>query len=265
MGRAPTMNIYLVRWPNLSCSLVRAPDRARLLDILDEIGNTEGAQIWEYDGPLFVDFTLPTSNPDLLSEEAADTDPSVPLTADDVDVGDVSRIAALEQPLGVIAEGDTGQAMWEAMLETAFPHLYPVLWDSDDVDFDAEVPVPVERVEAAIRKEAELVLKASWRWANVLKNDDPVARVAAQTGASVEHIRNLGKRAKGKAASPADLPWLLQDVPEANQSEMVVTCSFCGTSTASGAMVVAGPFCGICEPCTRDACAVLGVPLGEHG
>jgi hypothetical protein len=53
------MPIYLVRWPDLSASLVRAPSEEHLLDILDQTANPEGCEWEEYDGPLAIDFRLP--------------------------------------------------------------------------------------------------------------------------------------------------------------------------------------------------------------
>jgi len=53
------MPIYLVRWPDLAASLVRAQDDDELIDILDQVANPEGCEWSVYDGPLFIDFQLP--------------------------------------------------------------------------------------------------------------------------------------------------------------------------------------------------------------
>ena len=53
------MALYLVRWPDLSCTLVTAHDEDHLGCLLDEVGNPEGCRWAEYDGPVFIDFHLP--------------------------------------------------------------------------------------------------------------------------------------------------------------------------------------------------------------
>src|SRR2546426_6261306 len=53
------MSIYLVRWPDLSASLVPADGDEQLLDILDQVGNPDDCEWNIYDGPLFIDFRLP--------------------------------------------------------------------------------------------------------------------------------------------------------------------------------------------------------------
>ena len=53
------MLIYLVRWPDLSASLVQAESEEHLLDILDQVGNPDDCEWSIYEGPLFIDFRLP--------------------------------------------------------------------------------------------------------------------------------------------------------------------------------------------------------------
>ena len=55
------MPIYIVRWPDLSASLVQAEGEEHLLDILDQVGNADDCEWSIYDGPLFIDFRLPVS------------------------------------------------------------------------------------------------------------------------------------------------------------------------------------------------------------
>ena len=45
------MPIYLVRWPDLSASLVRARHEADLIDALDGVGNSDGCEWSVYEGP----------------------------------------------------------------------------------------------------------------------------------------------------------------------------------------------------------------------
>jgi hypothetical protein len=49
------MPIYLVRWPDLSASLVRAQHEDDLIDTLDQVANPDGCEWAVYKGPLFID------------------------------------------------------------------------------------------------------------------------------------------------------------------------------------------------------------------
>ena len=53
------MSLYVVRWPDLSASLVRAEGEEHLLDILDQVANPDDCEWSIYEGPLFIDFRLP--------------------------------------------------------------------------------------------------------------------------------------------------------------------------------------------------------------
>ena len=53
------MPFYIVRWPHLQASLIRAQDEDDLVYQLDESGDPRGCK-WEvYDGPVWIDFELP--------------------------------------------------------------------------------------------------------------------------------------------------------------------------------------------------------------
>src|SRR5262249_4403983 len=54
------MPLYLVRWPLMRASIIRARDEADLMDTIDEIA-TPGICTWKvYSGPLWIDFRLPS-------------------------------------------------------------------------------------------------------------------------------------------------------------------------------------------------------------
>ena len=184
------MPLFLVRWQNLSCALVRADDRAELLDILDELDNPEGVEIQPYDGPLFLDFTLATDRPVPLRDEAGH-DPSVALSERDIEIGDVQEIADGAMPRVHIPDTDTGNGMYKALLAGAFPHLYRALVADRGADEDT---VDVERVKVAAREEAMTLVRASWRLAAIARSDDPVAIIAAQLGTSIENVRDLQRQ-----------------------------------------------------------------------
>jgi len=70
------MPLYLVRWPTLTASLVRADDEDELLDILDQ-DDDPGGCTWEvYSGPLWIDFDLPFKIGERQAEHSTPTDPS---------------------------------------------------------------------------------------------------------------------------------------------------------------------------------------------
>ncbi len=186
------MPLFLVRWPNMSCALVRARRRTDLLDILDEQDNPDGVEITRYNGPVFLDFTLATDRPLPVRDGVSDDD-RVPLTEHDIDVGDVQRLADGEFPAVRIPSTDTGSAMYKALLSGAFPHLHRALSAERDEDVES---ADVELVRAAAREEAMVLVRASWRWAGVVRSDDPVNEIAARLGTSPEHVRDLQRQAE---------------------------------------------------------------------
>ena len=187
------MPLYLVRWPNLSVSIVNAKDREHLVDILDEVDNPEGVEVWEYDGPLFIAITLPTDRPTPIRSNATE-DPNRPYAPEDIELGDLSRIVAREIPDAIIPDTEAGLAMYGAILAQAFPHLFKVLDEQTTMDEHGELHVDPGKLEAAVREEAMMIVRQSWRWANVARSDDPEARVAMMMGTSVENVRALRKR-----------------------------------------------------------------------
>src|SRR2546422_2985628 len=81
------MLIYLVRWPDLSASLVQADGEEHLLDILDQVGNPDDCEWNIYNGPLFIDFRLP------VEWSIQDDSRKAPAGTQQIVVGDVGRIA----------------------------------------------------------------------------------------------------------------------------------------------------------------------------
>jgi hypothetical protein len=186
------MPIYLVRWNNLSCSLVRAHDRAEVLDILDELANVEGVEVKRYDGPLFLDFTLATDRTMPLRDGIV-RDERALLSGQDIEVGDVQALADGELPRVQIPGTDTGHDMYKALLAGAFPHLHRALFVDGDPDQDT---ADVEQVKAAVHKEAMALVRASWRRARVARSDDPVSALAVMLGTSTECVRDIQRQAE---------------------------------------------------------------------
>lgn len=170
------MPLFIVRWPNLSCSLVKADDEDEVLYIIDELGDITGARISLYDGPVFLDITLPTDKPYPIKDGVEHS----PLTSEDIEIGDVSRIAEGEFPV-VIAPCDTGGDMLRAMREAAFPHLHAALeehWDEPNVP----------AVEEAIRAEALVAAQASWRETALWTHGTEDEQLAALMGMPVKDV-----------------------------------------------------------------------------
>lgn len=168
------MPLYIVRWPNLSCSLIKARSKHDALYIIDELGNTTGVEITRYNGPVFFDFTLPTDRPYPIKDDVD----HAPLTDADVEIGDVSRIAEGEFPV-VIPCAESAIEMRDAIIATAFPHLHRALQEDE---------VSVEAVEEAIRKEALVAVKASWREAGLWAHGTEDEQLAALLGMPVRDV-----------------------------------------------------------------------------
>lgn len=122
------MPLYLVRWPTLVASIVRADDEDHLTDILDEVASPTDAVWTEYRGPLWIDVT-----PGVQAE----------LEGEDWKLTGVDE--ATERPLlGSTIETedcDTTSEMFHTVLAHAFPHLYELIEAND-----AEAPLDPEAV-----------------------------------------------------------------------------------------------------------------------
>ena len=71
------MPLYLVRWPTLAASLVRAPDEGELLDILDEAADPGGCTYEVYRGPVWIDFEVPFGVRDRTTSTATELEVAV--------------------------------------------------------------------------------------------------------------------------------------------------------------------------------------------
>ena len=108
---APGVPVYLVRWANISASLVQADDEDHLATLLDEVGDP-GAAIWEeYDGPLWIEF----------GPKRHLTEPYAIVDDFDTETGPADFLRAGP------ACGDTSYEMYATILERLFPHLHVAL------------------------------------------------------------------------------------------------------------------------------------------
>ena len=172
------MPIYLVRWPDLSASLVRARHEDNLIDILDQVGNPDGCEWSVYPGPLFIDFRLPAE------WRIKDDRPDEPVTPGQVVVGDVGRMATepIVEAMELSLAGDDGHDTGMAVLRTAFPGVYAAvekLCESDE-ELACEGVVPEAALRDALHGELARRLQWSWRHAQLLKTTDAPSVLARQ-------------------------------------------------------------------------------------
>ncbi len=176
--------LYLVRWPNLSCSLVRAGSEREVLDIIDELDNPDGVKIFQYDGPVFIDFDLATD--DVTPVHGVDRDDPKPLSDANIKIGDVTRIANHEMPRANIPDVDTGMEMYRAMAAKAFPALHKALFSRDG----ARTPT-LRTVHNAVRKEAMMLVATAWRRRHLERSQDPIDQIAVRMGTSPDVVRSM--------------------------------------------------------------------------
>lgn len=173
------MPIYLVRWPGLSASLVRARSEGDLLYILDQVANPDGCEWSVYEGPLFIDFRLPV-------EWSISGEPTAqPVAPEQVVIGDVGPMAeayVVEAMDVSLAQGDDGLDTGEEILRRAFPEIHAAVEkyrDSEEAE-EREWALPEADLRKALHGELVRFLRSSWRRAQLLKKDDPVSRLAAE-------------------------------------------------------------------------------------
>jgi hypothetical protein len=89
------MSLYLAAWPNLTFSIVHADGEDEAMRKLGRLESPDVAKVTKYEGPLFLDFEWHLKNP---------TDAQAPVAS-------------------VRLSGDD-QALYDRVLEFAFPHFY---------------------------------------------------------------------------------------------------------------------------------------------
>jgi hypothetical protein len=189
------MPLYVVRWPNLSASFVQAEGEDDLLNILDQVGNTDECEWSLYRGPLFIDFRLP------VEWNIRNDRPGVPLKPQEVVIGDVSRIGSIVEALQVsLAEGDDGYETGAELLRLAFPKLHAAIEKS----YEAEEPegleggLPEAKLRKALHAELGRFIQASWRRAQLQSKSDAVSQLALEMDLSVQLARKYEEIALGE-------------------------------------------------------------------
>lgn len=145
------MPLYVVRWPGLQASLVRARDEDDLLDKLDEVSDPGGCTYKVYKGPVWVDFTLPFTIRDVTPHKRVPTEPAdFTVDADPEFDGDLNPTVLKPEMPGA----DSAYDMCAKVLQFAFPSLFRYMErrdeQFDDTD-DAEPPKSPERYPESLR------------------------------------------------------------------------------------------------------------------
>ena len=168
------MKLYLVRWPDLSCTLVTAHDEDHLAYVLDEVGNPDGCRWTEYDGPVFIDFHLPVRITIDWPEQAGR-----PLSTEAVQIEDLDRLVQREDLQAEVGAGDTAGEMLETIMKFAFPATAEMYCDAPDEVFEAS------QWRDALRADLMLLAEASWRRAHTERTarDDLLAQLAVEMDA----------------------------------------------------------------------------------
>ena len=114
------MPLYLVRWPNLTASLIRASTESELLQIIDEEDDPSRCTWREYRGSVWIDFNL---------KAKVSIDGRVPgrLRADEVTISRSLPTAGRVSSL-VWSVSDTSWAMEEDVIRQAFPTIAEVVY-----------------------------------------------------------------------------------------------------------------------------------------
>lgn len=164
------MPFYIVRWPHLQASLIRAQDEDDLVYQLDESGDPGGCK-WEiYDGPVWIDFDLPV---DITMEQK---DRKRPITADELNIDTTTMkkdpwCFDLAEP-----ESSAASDMTRAIRQFAFPALHKLLESTDGEDVESEA------LNRAIGEDLKPLLEYEWRVGHINRGDDFNSFVMQQLG-----------------------------------------------------------------------------------
>jgi hypothetical protein len=206
------MLIYLVRWPDLSASLVRAESEDHLLDILDQVGNPDDCEWSVYQGPLFIDFRLPV-------EWSVQNDRRrTPITPQQAVIGDLGPIAdgsIVEAMQLCLAEGDDGYETGAEVLRLAFPKLHAAIEEFyESVESpNFEEALPEGELRKALHAELVRFFTGSWRRAQLGKKTDAISRLAREMDLPVQLARKYEEMARKPQGSESADPEPPKETP----------------------------------------------------
>jgi len=199
------MPIYLVRWPDLSASLVRASSEEQLPLILDQVANPEGCEWSVYEGPLFIDFRLP------VEWSVRDAPTEEPVAPEQLVIDDVGRMATesvVETMEVSLAGGDDGSDTGEEILRLAFPEIHAAVEDFEKADeaIERDGVLPEADLRKALHRELARFLRSSWRQAQLQKKDDPFSCIAREMDLPVTLVRQFAEIALKRKTGDGDEP-----------------------------------------------------------
>lgn len=214
------MSIYIVRWPGLSASLVRAYDEDELIMTLDQKGNADGCQWSLYEGPIFLNFDLPVEW-DVEWGAAQD-----PITPDQVTIGDVQALAteALEGILQISIAGDDGFELAHEILGEAFP----VLFEAHE-NAPGGMGLGEPELRQTLHAELERLIGYSWRQAHLQGKTDPATELALAMDLPVSLAKQFLAQVEQNVAPTTEPAFMLVEDVYRGQfvNEMGDSSTFC--------------------------------------
>ena len=152
------MPIYLVRWPDVSVSLVSADDNDDLFSKIKENNDPPYIRYKVYDGPLFIDLEL-----DVVFNIQPSDMQYRRISPHEVDtIVDLEGIS--QQPLLSLGAnmGDVSDDTFDEIVKWAFPYLHQCYEDEWDRLVDEPMPMVAEDgLKKVLKKEFEDDMKSS--------------------------------------------------------------------------------------------------------
>ena len=203
------MPIYLVRWPDLSASLVQAEGEEHLLDVLDQVGNPDDCEWSIYEGPLFIDFRLPV---EWSIQDDRRATPVAPHQAVIGDVGPMTTGNIVEAMQLCLASGDDGYETGAEVLRLAFPKLHAAMerFYGSGEPLDGETVIPEGELRKVLHAELERFFLGTWRRAQLGNKTDAISKLAHEMDLPVKLARQYGEMARENGGNEPDE----QDIPE---------------------------------------------------
>jgi len=177
------VKLYLVRWPSLNFSLVRANNERDLIAILDEIADPEGCTWKVYNGPLFLDFR---SNVHFEDKTNYDFLPLKP----NISIQNADELAKVGPDFKLLGSGsDTMREMWEAVTKFVLPNFVRKIEPTSPDQPDNET---VERCKEALVKDLRVFVETEATLHELHKRDDPKASYHKLTNISWDNAKKAG-------------------------------------------------------------------------
>ena len=177
------MPLYLVRWPLLKASIIRARDETELVDKLDEVGDPGGCTWQVYRGPLWIDFDVPIEFAPNYRDDRR------PMSRDELGVRGVEKLHTNQDWVqSTIPTGsDTARGMSEKILGKAFPALSKVVVNDEHSE---------AQLREALLDDLEPLIKYDWRQAQLGRRTDKEAEIMKLFGVSMP-ISGMTNRPSG--------------------------------------------------------------------